>query len=242
MNYQTLYQRKTKNELIRNIMITRKQRKEIINNFCMRNTSMLKVSENKILLGIERSHKFHPFIKRVCSYFTKESETEHMNLSRAQTFRGLKIPFAYFSANESLLYAFNSYLHDYEKRAGREWRIHCLLEQALCDTKTKDQSLFMSGVMLFNSAIDEEFDQVKLAQSFVMLQEINPSSPLHAVAIVFMATYHVLQKDFSEAFDTIAFYDGFEDNMIYKLFEDKITTYLPKSNLIYFKDFFKTAA
>ena len=242
MNFQSLYGTKTKNELIRNILITRKQRRELINNFCLKETSALKVNDSKILYTIEQSSKFHPFIKKVCSYFVEEGKMEPIHLSRAQTFRGLKIPFAYFSANESLLYAFNSYLHDYEKREGRAWRIDCLLEQALCSKKTKDQSLFLSGIMLLNSAIAEDFDQVKLAKAFVVLQEISSGSDLYPVSIIFMATYHILQKDFSEAFDTIAFYDGFEDNIIYKMFEDKIATFIPKTNLIYFSQYLKSVA
>jgi hypothetical protein len=238
MQYRNLYSKKEKNALIRNIMITRKKRAEIINDFCQKPTRFIEVDENKLMLGLMTHKKIHPFIKKVFSYFVDYNETESMLLTRSQTFRGLHIPFAYFSERESMMYALSSYLQDYDKRKNRNWRIKALMDQAYHHEKTKDMALFLNGIMLFNDAIQKDFDEVELANSFVLFNEINETSPLYGVAIIFRAIYLVMTQDFSEAFDTVAYYREVSDNEIFKLFEDKIVSFLPKStNVIYLNDF-----
>lgn len=75
------------------------------------------------------------------------------------------------------------------------------------------------------------------------MQEIDEESPLHGVAAIFCATYCILVREFKKALDIIAFYKDNTDNEIYKKFEGKILTFIPKEdNVTNFYDYVKSAA
>lgn len=247
MNYNKLYSKQEKNELIRYIMIVRKKRKAIISSFSQKPTRFLEVNESQLLVSLMTPQKIHPFIKKVFLYFIGPIKSDSVLLTRGQTFKGLHIPFAYFSERESIMYALSSYVHDYELREHRAWRIEALLDQAYCHDKTRDMSLFINGIMLFNSAIKKDFDLNKLTNAFVYFQEIDENSELHAVAQIFKATYYVLMHDFKKALDSIAKYKEVSDNLIYELFSEKISSYIPNGNneaenIIYLDTLIKHAA
>lgn len=95
------------------------------------------------------------------------------------------------------------------------------------------------GIILFNDAIQNDFNEMSLADSFVHFREIDESSPLYGVGIIFRAVYLTIIQDFSEAFDTVAYYREVSDNEIYKLFEDKIVSFIPKNSNVFYMHVFK---
>ncbi len=198
-----MYARKrSQNEIVRNILLTRSNRQKLIENAQYKDISLHQASSQNIVHLFSDLKILHPIIGKVCQKFkhqTKNNEHSVLILTRNQSRKGMNMPSAYLSSKESLFYAINSYLHFQDEFSFAKEKISRLYGSAMKERSYVEMGMFSLGVFALNNALRRNFDTELLILAGDLFGRIKDSKLLSEIAGVFQVLISILQFDFIQA-------------------------------------------